>query len=116
MFIDNDPEDEMEDETTEVENEEGDETPEVETAEVETQPEPELPAAVQIVQAALQGNAVGVKDIFKAALSDRIADLVADRKEQIANSLITPDQPEESDNEETENDNPSDNVQGSESE
>lgn len=111
MYIDDEPEDEIENEDEEeIENVEGDEKLE------EPATEPEISDALKIVQAAMNGDAVGVKDIFKAAVTDRVADLVAGRKETIANSLITPDQeeseeqPEESENEKTETDNPADNV------
>lgn len=82
MFGPEDEED-IEDTNDEIENEEG----EVE----DTEPEVEIPAAVRIVQAAINGDAVGVSDAFKQAVGQRAAEIVQDRKEYIANNLINPD-------------------------
>lgn len=85
MFGPEDEED-IEDTNDEIENEEG----EVEDTEPE-EPEVEIPAAVRIVQAAINGDAVGVSDAFKQAVGQRAAEIVQDRKEYIANNLINPD-------------------------
>lgn len=67
---------------------------------IEVEPSP----ALAIVQAALDGNAVKVSDAFKGLVQNKAMELVQQRKQDIANSLVTPDQVEPEQNPEDDED------------
>lgn len=98
MITENEAKNELENETedTETHTVPADQEPSVENTEPEV---PELSAAAQILQAALNKDAVTVADVFNNEIVSRIADRVDDRKQYIAQNLLAPDQPEEQEQE-----------------